>query len=369
MHRKNKLIHRFSGAALCLYISLCFPANLIAQYEAEDPRKLPELTVCSQNLQNLESFKDAQSHSLELTQAQYDEKVIGLAKRFEAAACDVIAVQEVKAKKEYTALEVLNYLTQKLISISGRPFEAKVALEGDGAIRNGFIVARDRAEIINLINYAKVELPRLLETDKVKIFERAPLEIQLQVNGRDGADSRVVTLINFHLKSRSGAAQDPTGLQFETVRMQMAESIRRLVDIRHSEVPGKAPKILVLLGDRNTGADMAAARILEGSLALADFKSNGPCRLSKRGIPVCKTENRRPQKFFSTLTSDPESSGVAGSYFYKGEASWIDDILLPASSLKFAQKSVYEDGNYDSGTVSKPRTASDHSLVFVRLNW
>lgn len=114
---------------------------------------------------------------------------------------------------------------------------------------------------------------------------------------------------------------------------------------------------------------MAAAKILEGTLALDDFRTDGPCRLSKKGLPICKTDARRPQLLFSPLLLDPETKGVAGTYYYKDEASWIDDILVPQPTLKYIVKSVFDESNYDSGTVSKPTAASDHSLVFVRLNW
>lgn len=349
---------------LLLCIECCF-----AQYDPTDPRSSVELTVCSQNLENFGSLKDSLVRNLELTPAAYEEKFSALIKRFVAASCDVIAVQEVLGKKEEEAQEALNSLSARLSRAAGRPFEAKVSREGDGSIRNGFIVANDRASVVNFITYAKVEMPKLLETQKAKIFERAPIEIQLEVKGQKEAESKVVTLLNIHLKSRSGAADDPTGLQFETVRMEMAESIRRLIDIRHAEAFKSSKNIFILLGDRNTGADMAAAKILEGSLALADFKTDGPCRLSKRGLPICKTEARRAQKFFSPLTLDPETKGVAGTYIYQDEASWIDDILLPANALRHALKSVFVEDDYDSGTVSKPKVASDHSLVFVRLNW
>ena len=340
-----------------------------AQFDPKDPRKSPELTVCSQNLKNFGSYEDLKARSGEITQSEYDQKINGLTKRFAVAGCDVIAVQEILGKGEVIALSALTILAKSLTQETGRPFVAKVSSVGDGVIRNGFLIALDRSEIINVISYAKIELPKLLETQKSKIFERAPVELQLQVKGREGSDSKVVTLLNFHLKSRAGSAEDPTGLQYETVRMEMAESIRRLIDLRHRDDFTDPSKILVVLGDRNTDFQLAAAKILEGTLSLSDFRSDGPCRLSKHGVPICKTEQRRPQKLFSPLTLDPETRGVAGTYYYKDEASWIDDILMPQVSLKYAQASVFDEGNYDSGTVSKPRAVSDHSLVFVRLNW
>ena len=362
-------IHRLILSFLIAGFLLQYSNLALAQFESQDPRKSPELTVCSQNLENFGNYEDAKARDSSMSQNKYNEKVIGLVRRFIAADCDVIAVQEVLGKSEAIALTALTSLAKALTKESGRPFEAKVSSVGDLAIRNGFIVGLDRSEIINLISYSKIELPKLLETQKARIFERAPLEIQLQTRGKDDSDSRIITLLNFHLKSKSGAAEDPTGLQFETVRMEMAESLRRLIDIRYGDSLNDPSKITIILGDRNADFQMASARILEGSLALMDFKTDGPCRLSKRGVPICKTDQRRPQKLFSPLLLDPETRGVAGSYFYKDEASWIDDILMSQTSLKYALTSPFIDANYDSGTVSKPRVASDHSLVFTRLNW
>lgn len=357
------------GSCLAIVLLAAFTPATFAQFSTKDPRQAPELTVCSQNLENFGSYEDSRARTPAMTSQGYEEKATALVKRFATASCDVVAVQEVLGKTEAVALSALSSLAARVTKSSGRPFEARVSPEGDGAIRNGFLIALDRSEISNLISYSRMELPRLLETQKPRMFERSPLELQLHVRGKDGADDRIVTLLNIHFKSRSGAAQDPAGLQFETVRMEMAESIRRLIDLRHSSALSDPEKILVVLGDRNTDFQMAAARILDGSLALMDFREEGPCRLSKNGVPICKTDQRRPQKLFSVLTLDPETRGVAGSYYYKDQASWIDDILVPQPSLKYAVKSVFEEGNYDSGTVSKPRQASDHSLVFTRLNW
>lgn len=367
---KAKKVFRFNFFILTVLCTLIFhPSISAAQLEPGDPRKSTELTVCSQNLENFGNFQDSKARIGELSLSQYNDKNAGLVRRFIVADCDVIAVQEVLGKTEEIALAALSSLAEALTKESGRPFEARISPSGDGTIRNGFLIGLDRSEVVNLISYSKIELPKINDTQKGRIFERAPLELQILVKGKEEAESRIVTLLNFHLKSRSGAAGDPTGLQFETVRMEMAESLRRLIDLRHSDSFSDSSKILVVLGDRNTDFQMAAARILEGSLALADFRSDGPCRLSKLGVPICKTEQRRPQKLFSPLLLDPETKGVAGTYYYQESASWIDDILLPQASLRHAQTSVFNQDNYDSGTVSKPKIASDHSLVFTRLNW
>ena len=127
--------------------------------------------------------------------------------------------------------------------------------------------------------------------------------------------------------------------------------------------------ILLVLGDRNSNFDSASAKILDGILSLKQFQGSAPCRLSKRGAPLCKAGAAQPQKLFSVLTSDPRTKERQGTYHYKGIYSWIDDILMPASALPFAWEGPTSTGKYDSGVLYEPSAASDHALIWVRLNW
>ena len=125
----------------------------------------------------------------------------------------------------------------------------------------------------------------------------------------------------------------------------------------------------MLLGDRNSNFDVASARILDGTLNLSNFQADGSCRLSKRGVPLCKSGASMPQRLFSVLTSNRSVFVLPGTFSYKGEYSWLDEILMPAESLPFAWKSPFVESQYDSGVVYSPKDASDHALVYVRLNW
>jgi hypothetical protein len=60
---------------------------------------------------------------------------------------------------------------------------------------------------------------------------------------------------------------------------------------------------------------------------------------------------------------------LPGTFSFEGEYSWLDDILMPAESLPFARKSAFTEGEYDSGVIYAPKSASDHALVYVKLNW
>jgi hypothetical protein len=151
--------------------------------------------------------------------------------------------------------------------------------------------------------------------------------------------------------------------------MEMSEALRRIAELRHKESFGSGESLLLLLGDRNSNFDVASARILEGSLVLSSFAEKGPCRMSKKGLPLCVAETAMPRKLFSVLTTNEGVKEFPGTFNYQGEYSWLDDILMPAESLRFAWKTAFSEGEYDSGLVQTPAVVSDHALVYVKLNW
>lgn len=334
-----------------------------------DPRGAAELTICSQNLNNYGSQR-ATSARLGIDEAGYLAKEKALIQRFARAKCDVIAVQEILARNDEEGKAVLKKLADHLRKTTGRAFELKVGTSNEALIRNGFLVAKDRAEITNSLSYSKVELPKISDKQKPRFFLRSPYEIQITANGlEDPGVRKAITLINFHLKSKAGAAKDPVELEWETYRMEMAEAIRRIIEVRHRNSLLSGDNLLVVLGDRNSHFDTASAKILEGSLRLSDFKAESFCRLSKRGAPLCKAGAQSMQTLFSVMTGDPQIKLLAGTYIYKNVYSWLDDILLPAESLPFAWAEYDKPGDYASGMIKEPKEASDHALIYVRLNW
>lgn len=325
-----------------------------------DPRGEPELTVCSQNLKNYagEGFSE-----------DYSPKELALASRFIKARCDVIALQEVVGLKQSDAEKVVKRLATVLRHRSGRVFEGKVGEIVDGSARVGFLVAKDRAEITNSITYRKIFLPKIDDNQKPRQFSRAPLELQLLVKGKGEAPPKTVGVVTFHFKSKSGAQGDPAGLEWETARMEMAEGLRKIVADRYQQSFADGSIPLVVMGDRNSNFDTASARILDGTLSLLDFKGQAKCRLSKRGAPLCQAGVQKAGELFSVLTTDPQSKQLPGTFVYKKVYSWLDDILMSQSSLAFARAASQVEGDYDSGVISDYKEASDHALVWARLNW
>jgi len=334
-----------------------------------DPRGAADLVVCSQNLKLFGIYDAMSRNNPTYTRQKYSQKVDDLVSRFLAAKCDVVAVQEVIGKTQADGEAALNQLASRWRERSNRFFKVMTAPPSEGSMTNGFIVALDRVTVEQALPYGRVQLPKIWSRQKPRLFSRPPYELQLSVKARDSQLAKAISIVNFHFKSKRGGQDDPTGLEWETYRMEMSEGLRRVLEMRHKDAFASGESILVALGDRNSNFDVASARILEGSLSLSSFGEKGPCRLSKRGVPLCVAESELPRRLFSVLTSNAASTTYPGTYLYKGEYSWLDDIIMPAESLRYAWQTAFSEGVYGSGLIATPEEASDHALVYVALNW
>lgn len=329
-----------------------------------------DLVICSQNLKLFGTFEEMSRSNRGLTRQSYDQKVADLVSRFMSGACDVVAVQEVIGKTLVDSERALGFLASRWRQRSRRGFHVTTAPPSEGGMTNGFIVALDRATVVQTYPYERMQLPKISPRQKPRLFSRPPFEIQIRTHSPDAQATKLVSVVNFHLKSKRGAQDDPTGLEWETYRMEMSEALRTTLEQRHHDAFVSGERILVALGDRNSNFDGASARILEGALALSSFAEKGRCRLSKRGAPLCTTGSELPKRLFSVVTSHAVRARYPGTYLYKGEYSWLDDILMPAESLPYARHpAALQEGIYDAGVVSNPAQASDHSMVYVKLNW
>ena len=138
--------------------TVCAQSRTNVLNPAEDPRGPAELTICSQNLENYGTFEDARPRT-GISRDDYDAKEAALVTRFAAARCDVIAVQEILAKNEEEATKVLGHLADVLRAKTNRFFDVKSGYSSEKMLRLGFLVAKDRAEILNSLSYARIELP------------------------------------------------------------------------------------------------------------------------------------------------------------------------------------------------------------------
>lgn len=326
-------------------------------------RKDRQLTICSQNLKNYGEQRFDPKKIL-----PYTPKENALMQRFILTGCDVIAVQEVIGIDEIDAKGSIDRLARFLKFHTGREFKTYLGDVNENLQRVGFLVATDRADVQDEITYRKVTLPKLDENQKPRLFTRAPLELQLSVKSRGDAPEKKIALINFHFKSKTNSKEDPALLQWETYRMEMAEGVRRVALQRYKSLMSQG-QVVILLGDRNSDYTSASANILKGGLMINDFRGKGVCRLTKTGTPICQAGVQKQLDFDSVITSDPETSKLKGTFIFKKEVSFLDDILANTEALGLFRSNPDIEGNYDSGIVSEFKDASDHAMVYVRMRW
>lgn len=122
--------------------------------------------LCTQNLKMYGKYADVRTKLGNISPAGFREKENAIARRVIAAGCDVIAVQEVISRSDDKAEEVVKGLATMLKAATGRTFDARAGFSNDEGMRNGFLVARDRAVIENIVSYHQVELPKLSAEQK-----------------------------------------------------------------------------------------------------------------------------------------------------------------------------------------------------------
>jgi len=334
-----------------------------------DPRGLPEVVICSQNLENFGELALMKRREEAENEKEREAKMHALVKRFQKAGCTIIAVQEVLGANSKKAQEALDELALRLRHYTNKEYVTYIGPSNDRISQVGFIVEKEGIEFNGLTSFAKVELPKVSEGQEPRLFARGPLQLRLVVSGKEQAASRELTLVTFHFKSQAFNSGDGADLSWETYRMEMAEALRRVIVQRNEELLKGDGNLLVLLGDRNSHFDSASARLLTGEVILSRFQGEAPCRLSKRGVPLCKPGAVLPPIFTSVLTNDPQTFQSSGTYLYGNTFSWLDEILLPVTNLQYAYEKAGVEGDYDSGVIREFEEASDHGLVYVRLNW
>jgi predicted extracellular nuclease len=353
----NRVVH-----CLLVYVLLVWAlfGCVVAQTKTAEPNPdTNQLTVCSQNLENLGSIELMRGRNLLVTHKSRDKKIAGIVERMAKLDCDVIAMQELLGS-QIDGTATAEELAERLTKRTKRKYAVSVGVSNDPSSGVGYLYATDTLRLVDAHAYRDVSLPKLTFYQRLRRFIRAPYEIGFEILS-EYHDIKFIRLINFHFKSKSArSSQDMLGLHFEDWRMESAEALR---EIARDVV--KSSEVVVLLGDRNSGHDSASARILEGQLALSDFQkpTSDPvrCKIGSDGVPLCLLGTGQASRFKSVLTDGMSK----GSYVYKGRVSWLDDILIPVEQLKYVGKDGYS-RSYLSGVLSEP-VASDHAMVYVKL--
>lgn len=351
--------------ALVIGAPVLFPVKTRASssaYSFHVPRA-PRLTLCSQNLANFGLQEEVAKRVGTRKGSSLDERELMLVERFRSTGCRVIAVQEVVGSSEEAAMAGLRRLAGALSVASGERFLPVLGGSRPGDVRCGFLVAEEGIAIERAVSYAGLLLPKLEPSRRFDRLSRGPLVLQIRWR------SQRFSLINIHFKSKYGGGRDPYRLQFEMVRMQMAQQVGLLLETHFASELHHPSEWVVILGDRNSRRGSASDQILRGERALGDFtdalSTGGSCLVAKSGDAVCP-ESLMPRSplFDSVLVPRFLRDTQPGSYRFRGKGEWIDEIAIHRSALAAAVAGGYSPR---SRVVWDPEGASDHALVAVEL--
>lgn len=313
------------------------------------------IRICSQNLHRYGEVSPRKRGESREQQRAF------LVRRFLDAECDVVAVQEVVGSSRSEAQCTLEEIATAWSRAIDRPVRAIVGESRDEYIRNGFLLAEGRARLLETKSYLDAPLPRLQPLGPVGRFLRPPLALVLELpNGQ-----RVMPM-NIHFKSKSRGYLDPSGTNYENVRMEMAEGVRAILAEEERRRP--AGTLFVVLGDRNSDLSSAASAVLSGSRTLEDFR-RGDCSVSDDLTPQCSGSALRPARLvglFEARSREFPGEYPRGSYRYKGREELLDEIFVPAPDLARAKR---PNGRYAIGLEGQFYKGSDHKLVWLELGW
>lgn len=331
------MVSKFLSCALfCSYLIL-IPA---------ESQAATKLRVCTQNLQRVGKPPFGRNKDSVSKQTAY------LIERIIKAKCDVIAVQEVYGKSKGEAAQELNDLTQQLSESAGNRYVSMVGDSQFDEIRNGFIVKENTSKILYSGSTPDGVLPKLNPLQRSKSATRRPFALLLDVANT----KRDLLLLGIHLKSKVGGFKDPSGLDFETLRMESSEQAREFALQLVKENKKSSDMVAVILGDRNSRDGSATDLILQGRLTLNDFRST--CSVKRDLEPSCQIS--KPAVFEPSIA--PRTS--RGSSKYRGEEELIDEIYV---SSKYIDQLRASKTNLDYGLEGEFFKGSDHKLVWIDL--
>ena len=316
-----------------------------------------EIRFCSLNLARYGAPLDGQRWQTQTSQLQ------ALLERIIQAKCAVVALQEVFGPTESESNRILSRFGQDLSGASGRPFGFVIGQASHDQIRNGMLYRTDIFDLREQQSLPADAVPQIDTLGPPTRFTRSPLALVLRYRPDP---SREFLVVNLHLKSKSTGWKDPSGMNWELVRMEMAEAVR-LWALRLEAQHRKGIHV-VIMGDRNSDEFSASTDVLRGARALEDFRSGAVCSVTKDLTPLCHPNGSRPPSFVGLLSLKGSMNPQVeqGTYSYRGDLEIIDEILVEAGDLPlFADSSgrpfVGVEGTFNRG--------SDHKLVWAEINW
>jgi len=267
------------------------------------------------------------------------------------AKCDVVAVQEVYGRSKSEGAKSLSAFTEALSDAAREDFTSVVGDAEYDEIRNGFIIRVRAGRILKVESPAERNLPKLVPFGRSHRATRQPLGLALDVS----ETARHLVLVNIHFKSKVRGFKDPTGYEFEILRMESSEQARTFATGLARSL--RAPAVTMILGDRNAPPESASDSILSGELALEDFQAGGGCVLDGPDRSDCRRKPLRVPDFVPLFPANQRG----GSEKYRGREQWIDGIYLDR------QYHLERGRKITTGVTGEFFVGSDHKLLWAEL--
>lgn len=378
-----------------------------------DQRGEPEIKICTVDFGNYGVPKQVQKILRRVKLREIYQKERSLLSTIGKSGCQVVAVQGVIGRSFSSVREAADTFVKKL----GPNWEFLIGSTEHKFAYQGFLVDTSAVKIIGTRSHTDKLLPRFGEYQERK-FLRAPYELRVFVDGKDGKRGREIILLNFDFHNQL----PPEMPEAMTMRMQMSEAMRQLVSSYERELDPQNPSLIVVLGNRNTSYAKASGRILEGRLKLTDFRPKAGCKIKRKLVETeekvlkgkkwktvkktrtdekmkCKkTVKRSPSYLFGVLSKqlppppqvvtieEPSTdkdgneiqkkvkklqylAGAAKKKWQSIKAARKVDIYLLEPELELAEEKPGVANRFTAGTIPVNNGVKYSPLVWTDLNW
>jgi hypothetical protein len=250
---------------------------LLKKLAVNDKRGKPELRICTLNLNIYGTFKAVRSNTRRGAK-NYLAREKAIVSLLAESGCNVVALQGLVGMNLADAEKGINRLAEKVTKHTSWRWTGYVGGSNNKEGFNGYLISNHNIRVEAGTSYVFDELVKLPGFGEDR-FVRGPFEVVLRVRDSEHGIWHAVVLITMYFRK----ALDQIAVEPEGYRMQMAETLRRILEKRSQQYAEGNKPVIVLLGDRAEPRYAPAAQILEGALQLKDFRSGGPCEVKEIG--------------------------------------------------------------------------------------
>lgn len=273
----------------------------------KDSRGKAELRVCTLNLNQYGTFKAVRSNTRRGAK-NYLARERAITSLIAETGCDAVALQGLIGLDLIDAKKGIDRLVQKMGKRTRWRWTGYIGGTNSKLGYNGFLVNDRNIYVDSTASYAADDLVQL-PTYTEDRFVRGPYEITLRVKDAKRDIWHTVVLITMCFRK----AMDQIAAEPEGQRMQMAETLRRVVEQRSRQYMGESKPVVILLGDRSGPRSAPASQILEGTLQLKDFRTGGPCSVKEISSETTEAGKENKKKAAARKSASAVSYAAACS--------------------------------------------------------